>query len=71
MTNVTTSTEKSSATYGKVTYGKHPGDVTYTVRDVNPETGDTILAGPFVELEVARYHQQLHKGSRVFREELF
>lgn len=71
MTNATASTEKFSATYGKVTYGKHPGDVTYTVRDVNPETGHAILAGPFVELEIARHHQQLHQGSRVFREELF
>lgn len=45
-------------------------DVTYTVRDPRPETGHAILAGPFVELEVARHHQQLHQGSRVFREEL-
>lgn len=48
-----------------------PADVTYAVRDPRLETGRAILAGPFIDIEDARKHQQLHLGSRVFREEFF
>tara|TARA_R110002126_G_scaffold16527_34_gene66129 strand:- start:2212 stop:2409 length:198 start_codon:yes stop_codon:yes gene_type:complete len=46
-------------------------DITYTVRDVREETGHAILAGPFIDVEEARKHQQLHAGSRVYKEELY
>ncbi len=65
MNNVTTAEtiERDTAQF--------PGDVSYTVRDPRPEAEYAILAGPFAEVETARHHQQLHNGSKVFREELF
>lgn len=66
MTNMTTSAETI-----EVAYGKYSDDVTYTVRDPRPEAEYAILAGPFIDLEEARKHQQLHAGSRVYKEELY